>query len=325
MPAACFDHPWAVRMVNTQPEQAPQISIIIRSKDEARFIGQALIAVFQQEIDLPFEVIVVDSGSTDGTLDIVQRLGTRLYEIASHQFTYGRALNYGASLARGQYLVNLSAHCIPTDASWMAKLVSSLRSNAKIAATYGGQIPLKGVNPFEEHSLLGAFVPDENGRIGPPFSNANCAIRKEIWKHYPFDEKASFGEDFIWSRMLPRAHEIKYVPDATVYHTHPLRLKYWTKRSYDNGLFVQYLKHVYGLQYCWGTSNNASVPALSTAMHVLSLLGRRTWRCLKMLGFLIQNGYLKFIPVFPIYVVLEQYYYRRGMVDGLRLYGSSKR
>jgi glycosyltransferase involved in cell wall biosynthesis len=303
----------------------PDISIIMRTKNEERFIGQTLAAIFQQDSDLPFEVIVIDSGSTDGTLNIVRRHAVSLYEIDARQFTYGRALNYGARMARGEFLINLSGHCIPTGPAWMAKLVNSLRSDARIAATYGGQLPIKGVNPFEERSLLAAFSPDKNGKIGPPFSNANCAIRKEIWKDYPFDEKASFAEDFIWSQMLPTAHKIRYVPDAAVYHTHPLRLKYWAKRSYDNGLFVQYLKHVYGLQYCWGTVDSTTVPALSTATHVLAMLGRRAWRCLEMIVFLIKNGYMKFIPVFPIYLLLERYYYQRGLTAGLKLYGVFKR
>ena len=53
-------------------KQKPEISIIIRSKNEERLIGRVLTAIFQQDVDLRFEVIVIDSGSTDGTLDIVR-------------------------------------------------------------------------------------------------------------------------------------------------------------------------------------------------------------------------------------------------------------
>jgi glycosyltransferase involved in cell wall biosynthesis len=313
-----------VRRATYIGDQKPDISIIIRSKNEERFIGQTLAAIFQQDIDLPFEVIVIDSGSTDLTLDIVRRHAVRLYEIHARQFTYGRALNYGASLAEGQYLINLSAHCIPTDSGWMARLVCCLRTDSRVAATYGGQVPIKGVNPFEERLLLAAFAADKNGRIGSPFSNANCAIRKKLWESYPFDERASFAEDFIWSQMLPEPHEIKYVADASVYHTHPLRFKYWAKRSYDNGLFVQYLEQVYGLHYHWVTVGT-TVTARSTWARLLSMLARPAFRCLKMISFLIENRYLKFIPVLPIYMLLEQYYYRRGLIDGLKLYGPGNR
>jgi glycosyltransferase involved in cell wall biosynthesis len=304
--------------------QKPEISIIIRSKNEERFIGQALSAIFKQDIDLPFEVILIDSGSTDRTLEIARGYSVRLYEIDNHHFTYGRALNYGASLAQGRYLVNLSAHCIPTDTAWMARLVSCLRTDSRIAATYGGQVPIKGLNPFEERSLMAVFTPDNNGVIGAPFSNSNCAIRKATWEKFPFDEKASFAEDFIWSQVLPKEREIRYVPEATVYHTHPLQLKFWSKRSYDNGLFVQYLQHVYGLQYRW-TANEKTAGPRRPWKTFISIIGRRAARHLKMLAFLIENRYLKFIPIFPIYSVLEHYYYRKGLADGFKLYGRSRK
>jgi glycosyltransferase involved in cell wall biosynthesis len=304
--------------------QKPDISIIIRTKNEERLIGRTLAAIFEQDIDLLFEVIVVDSGSTDRTLDIVRRHAVRLYEIEARDFSYGRALNYGASLAQGRYLINLSAHCIPTNGRWIANILNDLRVDPQIAAVYGGQLPIKGMNPFEERSLTAVFTPDDNGKIGSPFSNANCAVRKEIWERYPFDEKASFAEDFIWSQMLPKEHKIKYVSDAAVYHSHPLQLRYWAKRSYDNGVLVQYLEHVYGLQYRWGVINNGLAPERAYWKGFFGIVGRHVSRCLKMLAFLRGNRYLRFLPVFPIYMVLEQYHYRRGLADGLKLYGPSK-
>jgi hypothetical protein len=194
---------------------------------------------------------------------------------------------------------------------------------SRIAATYGGQLPIKGVNPFEERTLMAVFTPDQDGTIRAPFSNANCAIRKETWKIYPFDEEASFAEDFIWSQMLPKEHEIKYVPEAAVYHTHPLELRYWSKRSYDNGVFVQYLRHVYGLQYKWAAKEKKPSPSRPGWKKLISVVCRPAVRHLRMLEFLIENRYLRYIPVLPVYSVLERYYYRKGLLDGFKLYGQS--
>ena len=266
-------------------------------------------------------MIVIDSGSTDGTLDIVRSHAVRLYEIEAREFSYGSALNLGARLAEGRFLINLSAHCIPTSNHWIANMLRDLRALSRTAATYGGQVPIKGLNPFEERALLAAFKPDENGRIGPPFSNANCAMRKETWERYPFDEKASFAEDYIWSQMLPKECEIKYVPEAAVYHTHPARFKYWAKRSYDNGLFVQYLDHVYGLQYSWAGGDHR----LADNRPRFYAMVRQAVRSFRVIKFLIENRYLKFLPVFPIYSFLEQYYFRKGLADGRKLYGAQER
>lgn len=312
-------------MIASVVDQTPDISIIIRTKNEERLIGRTLAAIYQQDIDIPFEVVVVDSESTDRTLEIVRGHPVRLHEIKGSEFSYGRALNLGARLAKGQYLINLSAHCIPTDKRWIANLLNDLRADPGIAATYGGQVPIKGLNPFEERSLLAVFTPGNDGKIRSPFSNSNCAIRKEVWENFPFDEKASFAEDFIWSQMLPKEHGIRYVPEAAVYHSHPLRLKFWAKRSYDNGVLAQYIQCVYGLQYLWGVRDRDAAPKRPYWMEFFGILGRHTARCLQMLVFLIQNRYLKFIPLFPIFFVLEQYCYRKGVADGLKLYGQSRR
>ena len=176
----------------------PIVSILIRTKNEERFIGQTLSAIFDQEIEVPFEVIVIDSGSTDGTLEIVREFDVRFYQIKSDKFSFGYALNYGAGLAMGEFIVNLSAHCIPVDSKWLGNLLAPLLSEPSIAATYGNQVPIRGLNPFEEWSLITNF-----GRNGEAhFSNANSIIRKTMCKEYPFDEKAVFAEDYIWFKII---------------------------------------------------------------------------------------------------------------------------
>jgi glycosyltransferase involved in cell wall biosynthesis len=308
-------------IVTNSIKSAPSISIIIRSKNEEHLIGQTLFSVFKQEIDMSFEVIVIDSGSTDRTLDIVRSYAASLYEIDGLEFSYGRALNYGAALAKGQYLINLSAHCIPTDSTWMRRLVSPLRSKSNIVATHGRQLPIKGMNPFEERTLLAIFTPDKNGQIRPPFSNANCAIRQNALEAYPFDEKASFAEDYIWAKLLPKELEIEYVHEAAVYHSHPLKLRYWAKRSYDNALFIQYLRHVYGLEYRWGANVIDPKPSRSSWRKMLDMVNRLIVRQFNIVVFLFKHNYLKFLPVLPFYLIIEQCYHLRGKTDGLKRYG----
>ena len=291
----------------------PSISILIRTENEERFIGKTLSAIFDQEIELPFEVIVIDSGSTDRTLKIVRKFNVRLYEIESDKFSFGYALNYGSELAMGEFIVNLSAHCIPVDSKWLANLLAPLLSDPYVAATYGNQVPITGLNPFEERSLIANF--GYNGEAH--FSNANCAIRKSIWEKYPFDEKAIFAEDFIWSQLLPSEFKIKYVPTAAVYHSHPLTFKYWSKRYYDTGLVIQYMAYVYGLVY--PSSRESQNHFVKFAILQRNL--RTVWNYFI---FLVKYKYIRYIPISPIFFILKHYYLHKGIKQGKRLYGPSK-
>jgi glycosyltransferase involved in cell wall biosynthesis len=306
----------------------PQISIVIRAKNEEHFIERVLSTIFIQEIELPFEVIVIDSGSTDRTLEIVRQFNVRLYEIQASQFTFGYALNYGAQLARGEYLINLSAHCIPVDTKWMGNLLHPLLNDASITATYGQQLPIKGLNPFEERLTIAAFSPNADGKIKAIFSNSNCAIRKCVWEKYPFDEKATFAEDFIWAERLPSEYKIKYVPDAGVFHTHPLSFNYWAKRYFNNGVVDQYLEYVYGLKYPWRSQGYTYKGRYILAKQIVrgGKLAIRSYmiELFAVMAFLLKHKYFGYIPVFPIYLVLKRYYYRKGINEGRKRYKSSQ-
>jgi rhamnosyltransferase len=111
------------------------VSIVIRAKNEARFIGETLAAIGRQEGVGQVEVIVVDSGSTDGTQDIVRGYPARLIEIPPETFTYGRALNLGVAAARGGVVVSLSAHSLPAHERWLANLVRNFATRASRAST----------------------------------------------------------------------------------------------------------------------------------------------------------------------------------------------
>lgn len=296
----------------------PAISIIIRTKNEERFIGRTLKAVFAQEIDQPFEVIIIDSGSTDRTLEIVRQFDVRVYEIRPEEFTYGYALNYGARLAKGEYIINLSHDCIPVDARWMANLLVPLTSDPSVAASLGRQVPLKGINPFEERALITHFLPAEEGDARQVFSNANCAIRKIILEKYPFDEKASFAEDFIWAKMLPAEYPIKYSRDASVYHSHPLSLKYWAKRYYNYGFFVPYLEHAYGLKW----QNEGYGGAYGVRRCLRDMLSYAA-ECMDVTRFLLRCRYYRHIPVAPIFIGLRRRCYKKGIENGRKKYEKS--
>src|SRR4051812_32468976 len=101
------------------------VSVVIRAKDEAASIGRTLDLLAAQTLAPHAEVIVVDSGSTDGTVDIVRAAGVRLVEIPASSFTYGGALNTGCELAGAPLIVALSAHAFPPDERWLERMVGA--------------------------------------------------------------------------------------------------------------------------------------------------------------------------------------------------------
>ena len=102
----------------------------------AETIYACLQEVFEQEFAGPVDVHVVDSGSTDGTLDIVRRFPARLIEIPPRSFTYGRALNVGVAAATGEIVVSLSAHSLPAHERWLLNLVRNF-ADSRVAGVYG--------------------------------------------------------------------------------------------------------------------------------------------------------------------------------------------
>jgi glycosyltransferase involved in cell wall biosynthesis len=227
------------------------VSIVIRSKNEERLIDEVLQQVFAQEFPETYEVIVLDSGSQDRTLDVVRSFPIRLEHLPAEKFTFGYALNYGASLANGDYVVFLSAHCLPCGHFWLSELLGPLKSNTQLVATYGRQVPQPGVNLFEEPELVAAYTLREDQTVRAPFSNANSAIRKEVLQHYPFDESIPTGEDFLWAYTLPEECRVQYVHSAAVFHSHPPTLRYWRQRWYSEGMMAAYLTQLYCVTDPW--------------------------------------------------------------------------
>lgn len=284
-------------------------SVIIRSKNEERFIGSLLPRVLEQEFTHPYEVIVLDSGSQDRTLGIVRSFPVRLEIISGEHFTFGSALNAGAALAQGEMLVFLSAHCLPRERSWLRTLVAPLDSNPLVAASYGRQEPRPGVNPFEERGLEKAYALRADNTVRASFSNANSAVRKCVWQELPFDEQISSGEDFLWAHQLPAPYTIQYVHEASVFHSHPPLLRYWRRRWYEEGLMGQYLTLRYGVP-----------DPQAEASPVQSSLGATLGRGCETFRELWQKHEFVALCWYPVFALNRLYWYKKGQQDGKRVY-----
>jgi len=193
-------------------------SIIIRTKDEERWIGHCLKAVFSQKYR-DFEVVIVDNNSQDGT--IKKALQYPVKNVSISNYTPGRALNLGVENSVGDILVFLSGHCIPSDENWLGNLVSEL-SGDNIAGVYGRQLPMSFSSPQAKRDLLITFGLDRKVQVRDSFfHNANSAIRRKIWDKIKFDEKVSNIEDRFWAKnAIEDGYNIIYTPEACVFHHH---------------------------------------------------------------------------------------------------------
>jgi rhamnosyltransferase len=197
--------------------------VVIRAKNEARFIGETLQAIFDPDALAPRHVVVVDSGSTDGTQDIVRSFPAQLIEIKPDDFTYGYALNLGVANVDAELIATLSAHSLPANADWLRNLVKPF-SRPRVAGVYGRQLPRPNATMLELLGMRLTGVLSETPRIldrRPLFSNANGAFRRSLWLEHPFDEQIGGAEDIAWVRtMQERGYMIAYEPTAPVYHSH---------------------------------------------------------------------------------------------------------
>ncbi len=199
-------------------------SFIIRTYNEAQYLGEVLAAIVNQEtFDAERdEIVLVDSGSTDDTVSIATRYGCKILHIPKADFTFGRSLNLGCEAAIGDVLIILSGHCIPTDDQWMTQLQRPLGDPA-CAYVYGRQIGRSGVSPFSEDRVFHKnYPPDPSEQLGGFFcNNANAALRKSAWLQVPFDEALTGLEDMAAAKQLmQRGYSIAYASKAIVEHIH---------------------------------------------------------------------------------------------------------
>jgi rhamnosyltransferase len=226
-------------------------SIIIPTKNGGRDIGACLTAIYSQKDTVPFEVIIIDSGSSDATLEIARRYSVRIEQISPERFHHARTRNYAASLAKGEVLVFLSQDAIPASDTWLAAFLSNFNEPA-VGAVYGRQLP-KAESGLERRSAFAVMygrtrivkMPMDGVGLGHKyyhFSNANSAIRRKVWEATRFPDDLKVFEDVgIAKRILDSGWSIVYEPEAAVYHSHDFPLGILFKRYFDIGVVYQRL------------------------------------------------------------------------------------
>lgn len=197
-------------------------SIVIRTLNEARHLGDLLRMIDRQQTrEIEIETVLIDSGSTDGTVEIAQAHGARVTTISKAEFSFGRSLNRGCAFATGDILVLISGHCVPVDEHWLQNLCQPLIDGAA-SYSYGRQIGDDDSN-YSERRIFAKYYPPASQIPQQGFfcNNANSALLREAWAAHPFDEELTGLEDMeLAKRLVAAGHRLAYVAEAPVFHHH---------------------------------------------------------------------------------------------------------
>lgn len=195
-------------------------SIVIRAYNEAQHIGRLLEGIRQQTIQ-DVEIILVDSGSTDGTVPVAESFGARIVHIRPEEFTFGRSLNFGIKEARREFVVIASAHVYPVYPDWLETLLRPFQDD-NVALAYGKQRGPEFAK-FSEQQVFHQWYPDagKTNQETAFCNNANAAIRKSLWKKNSYDETLTGLEDLAWAKWAKeQGYAIAYVAEAEIVHVH---------------------------------------------------------------------------------------------------------
>lgn len=243
-------------------------SVIIPTKNPGALFRQVLSAVLAQETGFGYEVLIVDSGSTDGSVEYVDAMADerlRLHRIPPSEFGHGRTRNLAISLCRGEFAVLITHDALPADAHWLARLVSMAESDGRIAGVFGRHIAYPSASPYTHRELethFAGFQASPIVALDDPalyareegyrkflhfFSNNNSLIRRSVWEAFPFPE-VDFAEDQAWAKDIIEAGFSKaYADDAVVYHSHDFSLIEKMQRSFDE---AHAFRRYFGYRLC---------------------------------------------------------------------------
>ena len=202
-----------------------ETSIVIRTLNEAKHLENLMQGIHSQSYQ-DWEIVLVDSGSTDGTLEIAERYGARIFHIPSNEFTFGRSLNRGCAESRGKYLVFASGHVWPITNSWLKNIIRPFEEEL-VAMVYGRQRGTDANRLSELRDLHTLFGPNSHILVDEPRgNNGNSAVRRDLWKEQPFDETLTGLEDVDWARKVEQqGYRVYYAANAPVRHVHEETLR----------------------------------------------------------------------------------------------------
>jgi glycosyltransferase involved in cell wall biosynthesis len=228
-------------------------TIILLVKNGARYLEEILQAIFCQQTSFEFEVVAVDSGSRDTTLEILGRYPVRVINIPPDSFNHGETRNLGADQAceTSRFLVYLTQDATPADPFGLAKLIAPMQEDERVAGVYSRHLPRPDSTPSMVRQMTTAWQSGGDQRITKEmpasleeyeknkfyyifFSNTSSALRRSVWQQFRFP-RSSFAEDAIWADTVLRAgFRLAYEPASRVIHSHDYNFTNQFRQNVDH-------------------------------------------------------------------------------------------
>jgi rhamnosyltransferase len=246
----------------------PKVTVLIPTKNGGPIFEKVLARLVDQRTPWPFEVLVIDSGSSDDTVTFCRRFPeVRLHTIEPQEFGHGRTRNLGISMARGEFVALITQDALPESEHWLETMVSAIEQDPAIAGVFGRHIAYPDASPFTVHELEQHFAsfdawqvvqlddPERYAReegyrqVLHFFSDNNAIIRRSVWEVLPYPD-VDFAEDQIWAQTIIEAgYKKAYARDAVVVHSHNYALFERLQRSFDEAYAF---RRLFGYVLCPG-------------------------------------------------------------------------
>ncbi|MEO7270644.1 MAG: glycosyltransferase [Vicinamibacterales bacterium] len=263
---------------------AESIAVVVPTWNGVTELPRLLEALAAQQGRFRPEVIAVDSGSTDGTLDLLHARGVRVLTLAPQRFNHGDARNRGLAVVETPFAVLTVQDAVPVGPRWLESLVLPLMADATLAGTWARQLPHEGASRITRHYHAGWIGASATPRIAGPltsleldavapahrhalcaFDNVCACIRMSVWRDHPFPA-AVFAEDLEWaSDVLRVGGRLAFVPEAVVRHSHDRSVGYELRRT---RLAHARLHRLFGLSTVPSLPSLAGAVARSVPLHI---------------------------------------------------------
>ncbi|MFZ1568894.1 MAG: glycosyltransferase [Thiolinea sp.] len=221
--------------------QSIKASIVIPTLNGGDLLIKVVDRILEQQTSWPFELLIIDSGSTDGSIERLSNKNLRIHTIPKAEFSHGGTRNLGVELTSGEYVAFLTQDALPVDPFWLFHLVSALEHDLDTAGAFGKHLAYPQASAFVQRDLEAHF----NGLAKQPlyldkhtdserfesgdagwrqvlhfYSDNNSCLRRSVWQQIPYPV-IEYGEDQVWADLIIKAgYKKAYALNATVYHSH---------------------------------------------------------------------------------------------------------